>query len=165
MGDTYFKLFLLKVSVSFRNAVDFFITAFRFYPDLEFAKVDLWLLFSYFFKNPFGISKRFLMERKEPNIYAYGETPLSSFAEIVRECGINAKDTVYELGCGRGRTCFWLNEFIGCKTVGIEYIPEFVQKADFIKDRFCLKNLEFHCEDMTGTDFSDATVIYLYGTW
>lgn len=162
--QNYLTLFWIQLSVSFRNAVDFFINVFRFYPDGAFAKVDLYLLMSYFFNNPFRISKRFLLERKDPNIYAYGETPLSSLDEIVRECGISAKDTVYELGCGRGRTCFWLNAFIGCKTVGIEYIPEFVQKAQNIKNKFHLKNIEFHCEDMGDADFSDATVIYLYGT-
>lgn len=160
----FLTLFWIKISVSFRNAIDFFITASRFYPDTAFAKVDFWLLMSYLFNNPFRISKRFLMERNESDIYAYGETPLSSFAEIVRECGISAKDKVYELGCGRGRTCFWLNAFIGCKTVGIEFVPEFVRKANDIKNRFHLQNIEFRCEDMADTDFSDATVIYLYGT-
>ncbi len=40
---------------------------------------------------------------------------------IARECGIQKEDVVFELGCGRGRTCFWLNTFIGCKVVGIGF--------------------------------------------
>lgn len=160
----YAALMWVNTVVSLRNSLDFFLTAGRYYQNKTFAKVDLSLIFSYLLNNPFAISKRFLMQHKATDIYAYGETPLASFAAIMKECGVTSKDVVYELGCGRGRTCFWLNAFVGCKVVGIEIIPEFVDKAQKIQQRFKLENLEFRCEDMLTASLSDATVIYLYGT-
>lgn len=158
------KLFFINFKVSLFNALDFFIVALKYYPNSTFAKVDLALLWSYFFQNPFRISKRFLIERKASEIYAYGETPLSSFEEIVDQCEIGPQDIVYELGAGRGRLCFWLNAFIGCRVVGIEYIPEFVQKAQDIQKKYQLQHLEFICEDMLKANIDDATVVYLYGS-
>jgi tRNA A58 N-methylase Trm61 len=83
---------------------------------------------------------------------------------ISKECQITPQDTVFELGSGRGRACFWLNTFIGCKVVGIEYIPEFVKRANTIKTRFEIEDVEFRQQDMLNTDYSNATVVYLYGT-
>jgi SAM-dependent methyltransferase len=127
-------------------------------------KVDITLLAKSLFKNPFRVSKKFLKEQGATNIYAYGETPLTSLSLIAENCRISQKDVVFELGCGRGRSCFWLNCFLGCRVVGIEYIPEFVNDANEIKDLYHLSNVNFRNEDMLTADLSEATMIYLYGT-
>lgn len=160
----YSSLFWLNFKVSLRNSLDNISTAIHYYHNTQFAKVDLSLLWSYFFNNPFKISKKFLLSKQADDIYAYGETPLTTFDQIVRACGVTKEDVFYELGSGRGRTCFWVNAFIGCETVGIEYIPEFVKKADKLVKRFNLSNIRFVCEDFSATQFKNATVIYLYGT-
>lgn len=160
----YSGLLWLNFQVSIRNALDNFSTALNYYSNIKFAKVDMALLGSYLFNNPFTISKRFLEKKKAEDIYAYGETPLTTFAEILKACDVKQGDVFYELGSGRGRTCFWANAFIGCKTVGIEYIPNFVEKANKLVKKFDLKDIEFRCEDMLDTQMSDATVVYLYGT-
>ncbi len=64
------------------------------------------------------------------------ETPLTSLEVIARECQLSVRDVVFELGCGRGRTCFWLNQFIGCAVIGIDYVPAFIEKALKVKRRF-----------------------------
>ncbi|MBS0656548.1 MAG: class I SAM-dependent methyltransferase, partial [Verrucomicrobia bacterium] len=97
-------------------------------------------------------------------IAPYGETPLSVMHKIARKAGITAKDVVFELGCGRGRTCFWLASWIGCKTVGIEFVPTFIQKAAKVRAMFKTPNVEFRQEDMFTTSLAGASVIYLYGT-
>lgn len=157
---------LLGINIAFqtRNFLEFIRTAFRYYSCISFAKIDLTLLATYLFNNPFLISKRFLKEKGAHNVYAYGETPYTTLDEIVRECQITKSDTVFELGCGRGRTCFWLHSFVGCKVVGIEYIQEFVTRANEIKERFKVQDVEFRLQDMLMTDYTEATVIYLYGT-
>jgi len=71
---------------------------------------------------------------------------------------------VYELGCGTGRTCFWLSTFVKCKVVGIDLLPTFIEKARFVAKRTEQIDLEFLEADMLTVDLSPATVIYLYGT-
>ena len=136
----------------------------QYYPNIAFAKVDIVLVFMYLFDSPFRISKRYLIKKGETEIYAYGETPLTTLAQVAEVCQIGESDVVIELGCGRGRTCFWLNRMIGCRVVGVEYIPDFVERAQRIQMKLGSDGVEFRCEDMLQTDLSDATVIYLYGT-
>lgn len=160
----FLSLLWLNVRVTGRNAIEFFKVAARYYGNLSFLKADSALRLMYFFHNPFSISKRFLMRKGEKEVYAYGETPLTSLEIIADEAQIKPYDRVFELGSGRGRNCFWLNSWIGCSVVGIEFVPEFVERANRIKDRLNFKGIEFRLEDMCEADYSGATVLYLYGT-
>jgi SAM-dependent methyltransferase len=163
IGD-FFSLLWLNFIVRLRNLKEFFKVAFKYYSNFEFLKADLSLRLMYLFHNPFSISKRFLITQGESDIYAYGETPLTTFEKIVKECNIAKNDCVFELGCGRGRTCFWLSSFIGCKVIGIEMVPEFVERASRITKKLRFNNLQFQLTDMCKADFKGATVCYLYGT-
>ena len=136
----------------------------KYYRNFSFAKVDLLLVFSYLFRNPFKISQHFLKERGEEDIYAYGETPLTTLEEICEQCAITEKDFVYELGCGRGRTCFWLNQWLGCRVVGVDYVPDFINRAKTLVKSCQLEEIEFRLEDIAETQFNGVTVIYLFGT-
>lgn len=160
----FFSLLWLNGVIGVRNTIEFFKVAMRYYGSFSFLKADMSLRLMYLFHNPYKISKRFLMNRGEENIYVYGETPLTSLEVIAKECGLQASDCVYELGCGRGRTCFWLRCFVKCSVVGLEYISEFVERANLIKTRLGMQQLEFRCEDMLLSKFPGATVCYLYGT-
>lgn len=160
----FFGLLWLNLVVFVKNTIEFFKVAFRYYGSFSFLKSDLALRLMYLFNNPYKISKRFLMNRGVSDVYAYGETPLTSLEIIAKECGLSERDCVFELGCGRGRTCFWLHSFIGCRVVGIEYIPEFVERADAVKNRLGIKDVEFRLGDMTASNLDGATVCYLYGS-
>lgn len=160
----FFKLLWLNLVVSVKNAVEYGRVVRRYYSSPTFRKADLSLLSRYLFKNPYRISKRFLSEHGADDIYAYGETPLTSMERIARECGIQPTDCVFELGCGRGRTCFWLHTFLGCRSVGIEFIPQFIECAEAVRKKYGLVDMEFRLEDMLKSDLSGATVVYLYGT-
>lgn len=160
----FFELLWVNFVVFIKNSIEFFRVAFRYYRSFSFLKADLALRLTYLFNNPYKISKRFLMKKGADDIYAYGETPLTSLELIVKECGLSNKDCVFELGCGRGRTCFWLHSFVGCSVVGIEYVPEFVERAEKVTKRLGIANVEFRCTDMAKADLSGATACYLYGT-
>lgn len=164
MKANFLKLFWVNMKFGFWNFIEFLKVVVKYYPNLSFAKVDFDLLRGYFLENPYKISKEFLIEKGEKEVYAYGETPLSAFEKIVKACELKREDTVFELGCGRGRTCFWLKYFVGCSVVGVEYIPYFVEQANRVKKDYGIKNIDFRCEDMLLTDLSEATIIYLYGT-
>lgn len=159
-----FRLFQLKIAVTIQNTIEFFKVVFFYYRKMAFAKVDFSLLTLYLFQNPFKISRRFLIEKGEKDIYVYGETPLTTLDKITSHVEISKDDKVFELGSGRSRTCFWLHSFKGCKVVGIEFIPEFVKKANTIKNFFKIADVEIRNEDLLKSDFSGGTVFYLYGT-
>lgn len=155
-------LAFLRFKTFIKNSIDFIQTVFKFYPNSQFRKADLALLRSYIGANPYMFSRRYLEDLGESNVYAYGETPLNSLQKIVNTCELTENDCIFELGCGRGRTCFWLAlVFKAKKVVGIDFVPEFIEKAKAVND---LKNLQFLCEDFLKSDLSQATVIYLHGS-
>ncbi|KAF3363091.1 hypothetical protein PHSC3_000276 [Chlamydiales bacterium STE3] len=158
------KLLTVNTIVQFKNFWEYLKVIISYYPSWRFFKADAVLLLTYLFDNPFSISKRFLANRGEENVYAYGETPLTTLNAIVKECRLKPQQTVYELGCGRGRACLWLNCFYNCKVVGIDHVPEFTLRAERIVQKLQLSNISFINEDMLRVDFKDADVVYLYGT-
>ena len=160
----FFSLLWLNIVVTVRNILEFFRVAFRYYGTFSFFRADVALRLMYLFHNPYKISKRFLMNKGADDVYAYGETPLTSLETIVRECLISPEDHLFELGAGRGRTCFWLRTVVGCSVTGIEHVPEFVERASLIAKRLKIDRLKFRCADMLTTDYAGATVCYLYGT-
>lgn len=157
-------LLAIHLKVKWCNFFEFIKVAVNYYPKLTFLKLDISLLSSYFWRGPFQISKYFLIHKGEKDPHKYGETPLTTLDLIAKECGLSAIDTVFELGCGRGRTCFWLNQFISCTVVGIDYVPAFIEKAEKLRERFHLRKISFRLEDFSRTDLKGASVIYLYGT-
>jgi protein-L-isoaspartate O-methyltransferase len=158
------QLLWLNLVVKKRNFIEFIKVIKRYYPNPLFRAVDLSLLSKYLFKSPFSISKAFMESKGEQDVYVYGETPLTTLEVIAKECGITRQDTVFELGAGRGRGCFWLATMIGCRVVGIEYIPEFIAKAQAVQQKYNLNLVEFREQDFLQANFKGATVVYLYGT-
>lgn len=158
------RLIGLRLVVFWRNFVEWLKVVVRYYGRWEFVKADSLLLLSYLFQNPFRVSKRFLLAKGAQDVHVYGETPLTTMEKIARQSGLTAQDTVFELGCGRGRVCFWLHAFVGCQVVGIEWVPDFVAKAIQVQQRAHLSGLSFRMDDMVDADLTGATAIYLYGT-
>jgi len=158
------ELLWINIKQRFISLYDFTKVATKYYPNLPFMKADFSLLLMYLVDSPYIISRRFLQEKGENNIHAYGETPLSSMHQIADICNITKNDHIYELGCGRGRTCFWLKYFIGCRVTGIDFVDKFIERANRIKNKSQIDGLSFLKEDFMNINLSDATVIYLYGT-
>jgi SAM-dependent methyltransferase len=154
----YWKVFILK-KIEFIKCLFFY-----FLKNLKFLGIELCFFAAYFFKNAYRVNKEFLLNRGEKNPYVYGETPLTTFDKIARECQLLSSDTVIELGCGTGRTSFWLATFVKCQVKAIDYVPQFIQNASRIKRLFPLSNLHFLCEDFMDSRLAQATCIYLYGT-
>lgn len=158
------KLVAINIGVQGKNFWEYLKVVAKFYPSWKFFKADFALQSMYLFNNPFSISKRFLMNRGDEDVYAYGETPLTTLEVIVKECRVKPGETVFELGSGRGRTCFWLNCYYGCNVVGIEQVPDFVQRANLIATKLNISGIEFRQEDMLDSNLAGANTVYLYGT-
>lgn len=160
----FIKLLWIRAATYFYEGFEYLKVIFRFYSNKAFRQQDLSLLRKYIFVNPYSISKAFLLSKGAQDPYLYGETPLTTLAKIVKECGVNSNDYVYELGCGRARTCFWLAAFVNCRILGIEQIPTFIEKANEVKDKYGVQNVTFYLGSYYDVSFKEATVIYLYGT-
>jgi len=133
----------------------------RFYFDETFAKCDRELLSS---ESPYRVSKCFLKEKGCQDIHVYGETPLTVLERICREGNLSAGDTYLELGSGRGRGVFFVAHQFGCRAIGVEWIPQFVDKALAIKKKHGIESVDFILDDMCAGKLYNATFIYLYGT-
>lgn len=149
------KILLVNLYATFFRLFEWLFVAFRYYRKPAFLFTDLLLAIHYLWRNPHQVSK---------NLCIYGETPLTTLDRIARECRILSDDKVYELGCGSGRTLFWLRTFVKCQVVGIDFIPTFIRRADKIKKWLRFDSIDFKLRDLFEGDYADATVVYLYGT-
>lgn len=160
----FLELVWLKVVVMQRNAIEYLKVVWRYYANSNFRSWDLALLAKYFLRNPYRICHSYLKKIGLADPYLYGETPLTSLEVIAAQCDIKKSDIFFELGCGRGRGCFWLKSFIGCKIIGIEIVPDFVEKALRVKERYQIRDLDFIQGDIATANYQGATILYLYGT-
>lgn len=166
MGRLKESLSLVGIGIAVRwyNLKEYAQTVWRYYRRSSFAAADLLLLSTYWFRNPFTISRRFLKARGEENVYAYGETPLTTMERVADLCELGPDDVFFELGCGRGRSCLWMREFRGCQVVGVDFIPAFIKTAAWVTRQRGISSLQFVCRDMADMDYRQATAVYLYGT-
>lgn len=163
--DHLLTVILINIKTTYFRLFEWIRVVARYYPrEIKFIWIDFLLALHYIWQNPHRVSREFLKHRGESNIYAFGETPLTTLDCIAKKCQLQSKDILFELGCGSGRTCFWLNTFVKCRVVGIDYLPKFIKKAQKIKKLVRLTQVEFIEQNFLSVDLCKATVIYLYGT-
>jgi SAM-dependent methyltransferase len=92
----------------------------------------------------------------------YGETPLDLWAKIAKAAKITEKDLFLDLGCGRGRLCFWTSQNYQCRSLGVDWVPKFIRRAQFLAWLFRIQNVQFLCTNLKKGLLQEATVIYLY---
>lgn len=130
-----------------------------YYHNVSFKKSDEALLKAYLFKSPYYISKSFMKERGEEDIHVYGETPIKVYDQMASRWNIGKEHRFVELGCGRGRGLSFLSDTYGCKSVGIEWIQEFVEIAKKV-----IPSVKIYHEDFMTSQKIYGDFIYLYGT-
>ena len=140
------------------------VLALRYYKNLKFAFLDVFQKIIYAFINPYRVSKKFLIKSGFQDVHLYGETPIKVFDKLLQEFGLTKRDIFFELGCGRGRLCYFVSSLYKCNVIGIEQIPTFVRNLRFLQKIFRLKNFEIVNKDMFDVDYCRASFIYLYGT-
>jgi hypothetical protein len=133
----------------------------QFYQNSHFQRVDLALKKAYRWCNPYTVCKRFMQKEKKKQIHVYGETPLTELYKALVFCKITPKDSFLDLGCGRGRVCLFVSTYFSCKSVGVDFVPLFCQKA-VLASRCLTEPPEFVTKDILSFDCSKATIIYFY---
>lgn len=156
------SILIVRFKVSLFNITDFVFNLRYYFRSFSFFKRDFLLFFFYYFKNPFRLSRRFAETKGKKDIYTYGETALQIVEEVAHRCNLSSQDHFFELGCGRGRACFWLASFFSCKITGIDEIPFFIRTAEKIQSYSGCQKTSFIVDDFFTADLSKASVIYFY---
>jgi len=154
-GTSFWQLFWMSFRARMFWLKEYLIYFVKYYPKFWFARLDFDLIFSYFWKSPYRIAKELSLE-------PYGETPFTTLEKICKAAAVTKNDRMYELGCGRGRSVFWLAAFTQAQVIGIELLPIFVKRAKALQEKFKISNCKFVCEDLFRSDLKDATVVYFY---
>ena len=93
----------------------------------------------------------------------YGETPRPVMKKIRRWSQIGSEDLFLELGSGTGHFSLWLSLISQCQSIGIEFVPQFVESANFIAKKHSI-NAQFLVADLFEYPWGSADLIYLTAT-
>ena len=127
--------------------------------------VELGLMILYPFLSPYRINLQYISKNKLDQSYIFGETPLTTLEKICRWSCIPKGKVIFDVGCGWGRSTFFLHMFNKAhRTVGIDLIPEYIDRANKIRSFMKLDYMVFLESDIRQVDYRDAEVIYMYGT-
>ena len=98
-----------------------------------------------------------------PNLGPFVPTPMPIVRLMLEMAQVGPKDLVYDLGCGDGRIVIEAARIHGAHGVGIEYDARLCKEAMERAEREGVADLvEIRHEDVTLSNFSDATVVALY---
>ncbi|MES2199898.1 MAG: methyltransferase domain-containing protein [Chlamydiota bacterium] len=152
---------LIRLKLLWFNIIEELTVHRYFYKNSLFKQVDVSLKHLYFGQNPYIICKDFMQSCKQNQVHVYGETPLTEIYSLLMQAGLQKEDCFIDLGCGRGRNVFFASTLFGCKTIGIDIVPIFCDKAQKLASS--LPNPpKFLCEDMSTADLSEGTILYFY---
>ena len=104
-------------------------------------------------------------QKQESNLptVPYVPTPQDVVDKMLSMAKVNAKDVVYDLGCGDGRIVITAAKRFGARGVGIDLNPERIAEANAnAREAKVTRKVQFRTGDLFEADFSEATVVMLY---
>ncbi len=126
------------------------------------------LFLSYFSDGPYSIVRK---EGKRapvlPQNLTYGETPCLTIRKILQELELKPSDHFVDLGCGRGLTVFFVNQYFHIPATGVDIIPTFIRRAKILAKNLGLTQVKFIKENLswlTLEQIGKGTIFYLTGT-
>ncbi|MFZ4100223.1 MAG: class I SAM-dependent methyltransferase [Chlamydiia bacterium] len=137
--------------------------ALSYYHNLRFACADILLCMVNGLDNPYRRTRRYF-ERQKRLPVPYGETPLKTLCEAIQQAGWHRGETIAELGCGVGRTSFWLAMHLRAHVLAIDCQSKFVKRAQWIGWLLRIRRVSFRCGDLRLTDLSSCSAAYFYST-
>lgn len=100
--------------------------------------------------------------QRKPDI-GYIPTEPEAVEAVLTIAHVTKDDILYDLGCGDGRILIAAAQKFGTRGVGIDVDPAMLRQAEEKAKQAGVSHLvQFHQQDLFETDFSDATVVYLY---
>ena len=99
----------------------------------------------------------------QQSLAPYVPTPQAVVDKMLELAEVNAKDIVYDLGCGDGRIVITAAKKYGARGVGVDIDPERIKESQANAKKQGVENLvTFKLEDAMKVDVSEATVVTLY---
>jgi SAM-dependent methyltransferase len=142
----------------------YLLVVYRYYWSLSFLRVDLHFQYEYFFASPYRVNLRYIRKMGNDFSYIYGETPLTTLEYIISRADLSDAENVFDVGCGWGRTTFFLNSLLGVRCIGVDIIDEYIVRAERIRHRLGTDEVVFLCSDVRDVNYSDADALYIFGT-
>ncbi len=127
--------------------------------------IDLGYWWQYLLRSPHRINRRFIRRNGSNQNLTFGETPLSTLEKICYHAEIPEGKVIFDVGCGWGRSTYFLH--VACmanRSVGIDIFPLYIKKAEKIRKWLGQEQMVFWEADIREVDYSDADLIYMYGT-
>lgn len=94
--------------------------------------------------------------------YPYEPTPYCVLERLADSGFVTKEDYLIDFGCGKGRTCFYLNDKCGCKVQGIESIKDFfdIANSNLAENTTDISFVNANAENYDIPD--DATIMYFF---
>lgn len=105
----------------------------------QFMRVDWSLKKRDLISNAYSECRRYYGKKEG----IYGETPLQTLESILQRIGLSEQDRFIDLGCGRGRLCFFVREVFRCSVKGVDLVPSYIEAAQ----KHAGKGIEFVIDD------------------
>ena len=95
--------------------------------------------------------------------YGYDPTPYIVLEELVKLDLLDKNDVLLDYGCGKGRVEFFINNQVGCKTIGVDHSRRLLKKAQTNLNNYgkC-NNIEFIHSKAEEYNPIDANCFYLF---
>lgn len=95
--------------------------------------------------------------------YGYDPTPYIVLEKLVKLDMIKEDDILVDYGCGKGRIEFFINNQIGCKTIGIDHSKRLLKKAENNLEKYGkTEDIKFIHSKAEEYNPNDATCFYLF---
>jgi hypothetical protein len=118
----------------------------------------LWLLDSlYYGKNPYRLSP---LQQKES--FTYGETPLEIYKIMPKY--LKPGQILIDLGCGRGKGLFYLNQGFHITCMGYDAIADFIEEGSKVLKACQIEGILLFHQSLESLSFCCEGAIYLAGT-
>jgi SAM-dependent methyltransferase len=127
-------------------------------------KIDIELFKIYSIKDQFSIANEYKEKFNNSDDLTYGEAIWYSIDKSLKYINVDKCKNFLELGCGIGRISFFVNFYYKLNCCGVDIIPDFIENANKIIEKFNLKNIEFINKNWFDVDFSFADIIFIAGT-
>lgn len=130
----------------------------------DFVSADRLLKKRYRSSNPYRVCREFFQTQGVDDPHVYGDTPMTTLYRLAALSGLNAKDCVVDLGCGTGRSVFFLQALFNCRAIGIDLVPAFIERASAIAREVSNDHVTFLNGDIAHFSFKMASWVYLDAT-
>jgi hypothetical protein len=98
----------------------------------------------------------------DPEMVHYEPTPARAILELIDKTGLNAKQTIYDIGSGIGRASILFNLLTGAQSKGIEIDPALTIFAQNVSHTLGLNKVSFINLDAREADYSEGDVFFMF---